>query len=738
MLMGVILNSFPPGTDHVDFVAVKAASLRSIESLVRRWLPTGRRQGDEWVAINPTRSDKKAGSFSINVKTGVWSDFAMDEAGGDMIDLYQYLFGGNSLDAAREVGELVGVRPGPRSAQIHTLPTAKRPTAVVAPADIIRDPESFPPRTLPDKDGKPRFIAGDDLGPPRRSNESRRHVYKIGTTAVRVKIMRSGDAGALNWYRVLDGETSGWQLRKPQGFKEGPFIGVLDAFDPDMFDPTKPLFWPEGEKDVDTVSAKGLPAFTFGGTGDGLPSGCEEYVRDRHVVILADNDCGGREHAEKKAQLAGSISASVRIIHFPDLPPKGDVSDWFKAGGTVEKLGELADATPLYVAPALDTRSKTSVIIKATPYSWIEPETIPKRDFIYGRHLIRKFVSATIAPGGVGKSSLVVTETLAMVSGKDLLGIHPSSRSKVWLWNLEDPAEETARRIQATALHYNLAPQDIEGRLFVDSGRDHRLVIATTDRSGTVIVQPVVDALVEEIIRRGIDALTIDPFVSSHEAPENDNSAMDKIIKEWGRVAERGNCAVELVHHSRKNAAGETEITVESSRGGKALTDGCRSVRVLNRMSKEEGESAGVENPRLHFRAYIDKGNLAPPAEKSDWFKLESINLGNSPNGGFGDNVGVVVPWKWPDPMADVSAIDLRNVQTLISKGRYRASPQATDWVGKAVAEAMHLDLDKPADRRKATGLLKVWTANGVLKTVNEKDEKGNNRPFIIVGEWAT
>lgn len=742
--MGAIINSFPPAADHIDFAAVKAASLRSVESLVRGWLPAGRRQGDEWVAVNPTRNDKKAGSFSINFKTGVWSDFATGEAGGDMIDLYRYLSGGDALDAAREVGELVGVRPGPRSAQIHTLPTAKRPTAVVMPADIVRDPESFPPRTPPDKDGKPRFVVGGEIGPPRRSDEARRHVYKVGTTAVRVKIMRAGTAGALNWYRVLDGDVSGWQLRKPEGFKEGPFIGVLDAFDPDQFDPaqtSKPLYWPEGEKDVETVSGKGGLAFTFGGCGDGLPAGCEEYVRGRHLVILADNDPEGAKHAEKKAALAAPIAASVRVVHFPDLPPKGDVTDFFQRGGTLAKLEQIAAETRYWAPPADEKPSSDGnswSAVKATPYPWTDPTTIPKRDFVYGRHLVRKFVSATVAPGGVGKSSLIVSETLAMISGQDLLGVHPSGRSKVWLWNLEDPAEEIARHIQATAKHYRLTAKDIEGHLFADSGRDQRLIIATTDRNGTSIVQPVVDSLVAEITGRGIDVLIIDPFVSSHQAPENDNGAMDRIVKEWGRVAERGNCAVELVHHSRKNASGETEITVESSRGGKALTDGCRSVRVLNRMSKEEGESAGVENPRVHFRTYIDKGNLAPPAESSDWFKLESVDLGNSPNGGFGDNIGVVIPWKWPDLMADVSVTDLRNVQTIVSKGRYRASPQAADWVGKAVAEAMRLDLDKPSDRRKAANLLKVWTASGAFKRVEERDEKGNDRPFIVVGEWAT
>ena len=101
--------------------------------------------------------------------------------------------------------------------------------------------------------------------------------------------------------------------------------------------------------------------------------------------------------------------------------------------------------------------------ITATAYSWTDPASIPRRDFVYGRHLIRKFVSATIAPGGVGKSSLIVTETLAMVSGKALLGIQPTSRLRVWLWNLEDPREEIARHIQATAQHYELTAKDIEG-----------------------------------------------------------------------------------------------------------------------------------------------------------------------------------------------------------------------------------------------------------------------------------
>lgn len=95
---------------------------------------------------------------------------------------------------------------------------------------------------------------------------------------------------------------------------------------------------------------------------------------------------------------------------------------------------------------------------------------------------------------------------------------------------------------------------------------------------------------------------------------------------------------------------------------------------------------------------------------------------------------GVVVPWQWSDLMADVTVTDLRAVQAISSKGRYRASPQAEDWVGKAVAEALRFDLAKPADKRKAANLIKIWLESGGLERVEEKDDKGMSRPFVILG----
>lgn len=83
------------------FDAVNRTALPMLESLCARWLPDGKRQVNEWVALNPTRADNRAGSFKVNIRTGHWADFATDARGGDAISLRAYLEGMSQIEAAR-------------------------------------------------------------------------------------------------------------------------------------------------------------------------------------------------------------------------------------------------------------------------------------------------------------------------------------------------------------------------------------------------------------------------------------------------------------------------------------------------------------------------------------------------------------------------------------------------------------------------------------------------------------
>ena len=175
--------------------------------------------------------------------------------------------------------------------------------------------------------------------------------------------------------------------------------------------------------------------------------------------------------------------------------------------------------------------------IIASPFLAKDPKTIPPRRWLYGRHYVRGHASATIAPGGVGKTSLSFVEAVSMVSGRALLGGAPPKQVRVWLWNLEDPLDEMERRLAAILLHFQVDAGEVGG-LFVDSGRTSPLLLASKLRDQVVVAEPVVDALIQEIRERQIDVVIIDPFVSSHAVPENDNGAIDRVVKTWARVAD--------------------------------------------------------------------------------------------------------------------------------------------------------------------------------------------------------
>ena len=60
------------------------------------------------------------------------------------------------------------------------------------------------------------------------------------------------------------------------------------------------------------------------------------------------------------------------------------------------------------------------------------------------------------------------------------------------------------------------------------------------------------------------------------------------------------------------------------------------------------------------------------------------------------------------------------------------------DWVGNAVAAVLKLDVTNKMQKAKISRLLKAWFATGMVVIVTDKDSKGNERPFVEVGEWAT
>jgi hypothetical protein len=422
---------------------------------------------------------------------------------------------------------------------------------------------------------------------------------------------------------------------------------------------------------------------------------------------------------------AGTLFYQARKFESGWVKPSArfDASHWFEEPPPAKPV-----EPPLFPEPRPDATSK----ITATPFVWTDPSQFPKRRWLYGSHLIRKFVSCTVAPGGLGKSSLVLVEAIAMATGRPLLGIQPAETPlTVWVINLEDPQEEIERRVLAILLRYGIDPAEVVGRLYIDSGRRLPLVVAETTREGTAIAQPLIKAFRDEILARKVDVVVIDPFVKSHRVPENDNGAIDTVATVFAGLADACNIAIDLVHHVRKTNG--AEVTVEDGRGAVALLGAVRSARALNGMSRDEAAKVGDStSPREFFRVDNGKLNMAPaPPDRAEWFRLVSVPLGN------GDSVGCVVNWRWPDAMAGITSDHLREVQVAVASGRWRENHQAREWVGNAVAQALHMDVSQKAHRAKVLGLVKAWLKSGALVVVHGQDERRKPVAYVEVGAAA-
>jgi hypothetical protein len=353
---------------------------------------------------------------------------------------------------------------------------------------------------------------------------------------------------------------------------------------------------------------------------------------------------------------------------------------------------------------------------------------------LYGYELQRGLVSLLVATTGIGKSTFEIGNTLAMVTNRALMGRKVwDGPLRVWYWNLEDDGDHLARQIQAACLHWCIQRNDIGDRLFIDSAIDGaELKIAIQTTNGAEIQRPIVGALVAELIARRIDVLIVDPFVACHSVTENDNAAMEMVVKEWVRVASAAHCAIRLVTHTRK--LGGFAADIESARGGGALAAGARSGVVLNRMTKEEGRSLGIDNPRRFLKALDDKPNRAPPAESADWFEMKSIDLGNATSDRPSDLVGVAAPWSPPDPFDDVKVDHLRKVQAKIADGKWREHYSAKDWAGLVVAEVLGLDINLKENRDRVKSILKRWIHEEALSVVELPDANHEKRPHVVVG----
>jgi hypothetical protein len=424
-------------------------------------------------------------------------------------------------------------------------PIGQNRVPFVGQVEVVAEPFSFPIATPPDEHGKPPFHQWGKDGPPVRSDEKRRHVFERDGEPVRIKVMQK--SGGVNWYRVRNsGGALGWQARKPEGFVDVPYVGGADPFDREVL--ADEIYWPEGEKDVDTLHRIGLLATTFGGTGDGLPEGCAAYFAGRNVVILADNDEGGRQHAERKAALIASTAASVRILHFPELAEKGDVSDWIAGGHSADELRERTDSASVWLPIEIPNAASTPMVgrhLISHRASDIQPERL---EWVWPGRIARGKVALLGGPPGLGKSQ-VTANIAAIVSCGDgwPCGEGRAPQGGVLILSAEDGIADTIvpRLIAAAA---DIEQIHIIAAATRPDGTGRRTFSLKTDVD-------LLERLAEEI--GSVRLIIIDP-ISAYMggADGNGNVETREVLEPLAEMANRLGIAVVAVTHLNKGGAG--------------------------------------------------------------------------------------------------------------------------------------------------------------------------------------
>jgi len=307
-----------------DFKRINAAALSSIERILSHWLPGGKRNGHEYQAINPTRSDSKLGSFSINLNTGAWADFASDDKGGDLVALVAYLEGSKQSDAAKRLAEFLGM------ASEKTAPPKRATSAPKNAGSAITPPKANKAAwraLLPvPSDAPPPFSIHSKHGKPSIRWEYRNEAGQLLCLVYRFEPKNEGERKQF-FPLTYCGDGTGAHAWRWQGLPDPRPLYRLDKL---TANPGAPVVVCEGEKAADAAALL-FPDAVCTTMLNGAQSPHKtnwQPLAGRVVWLWPDNDEAGRECMVKVAALVRDAgAASVEAFNLDSFArhPAGDI-----------------------------------------------------------------------------------------------------------------------------------------------------------------------------------------------------------------------------------------------------------------------------------------------------------------------------------------------------------------------------------------------------------------------------
>lgn len=262
--------------------------------------------------------------------------------------------------------------------------------------------------------------------------------------------------------------------------------------------------------------------------------------------------------------------------------------------------------------------------------SAINPASIPPRPWLLGKRYLQGYITLTVAPGGIGKSLLTILEALSIKTGRALSGDNVYEQGNVWIYNAEDSRDELERRIAAAAIQYQVPSSELNG-LYYSSGYDQPLTLVHFDNKRLSINKDLVANLIDRINKHNILLWIVDPLICLHDAPENDNTTMNLLMRVLRKVAAKTGCAISVIHHTSKGK--DDRGNIDKSRGASALPDAARIAHTLYPMSPKECGQYGISGSDWTRYIKLDnaKMNLAAYDARERWYIKHSVRINLDP-----------------------------------------------------------------------------------------------------------
>ena len=296
---------------------IKDETLSRAESLLREWLPDGRKEGTEWRCGG--LQGGKGRSLSISLATGAWTDHATSDKGGDLVSLYAAIHSTNYAEACRAIESNIGLH---------------RSSPVIENTNdwnLVRSvPENAPSPTFTHyKHGKPSSVW--------------QYRNPDGTTFGYVARFDTNEGKQILPLTYRDNGTSrDWRWK---GFEGNRPLYLIHRVKPDGR-----IIIVEGEKCANAL-ADLLPnenVISWQGGAKAIKFADWSTIKGRDVLVWPDNDEQGIEAAKHLRRILGQ---KCRILTPPtDKPKKWDCADAIEEGfdceefvNSLEEPGETDD-----------------------------------------------------------------------------------------------------------------------------------------------------------------------------------------------------------------------------------------------------------------------------------------------------------------------------------------------------------------------------------------------------------